>query len=168
MTLPLFHRSQEISPVATPLWRINSCLNGPRTALAAYQSIPQQVFRHPSCATQVSKGVPRPAVFEDRVGDSIVRLFSSRSPATVARPVISIVIFAVDRVTWRPLAHVCEEIAEITPASADRNATCSIVRKCRVRRLRAASDHVLPRSICRCSIRLATLARVAMLRNACH
>lgn len=57
----------------------------------------------------------------------VVRLLFRRSPSTIARLVIAVVVYAIDGPAGRPLSHVREKIAEVHPTLADRNSTAAVV-----------------------------------------
>jgi hypothetical protein len=72
-------------------------------------------------------------------------LFSCRSPATVSRLVIAVVIDPVDRKPFpRPLAHIGEEVPEIEPPLGDFNPSATVSRVARVFRIEAPLLHRLP------------------------
>jgi len=79
----------------------------------------------------------------------IALLLRSRGPAAVARFVIAVVVDAVNRQSWRAIAHVVAEVFKARPPFADGDPAATVERKVNSVRIQAAFFHCYPGSICR-------------------
>lgn len=82
------------------------------------------------------------------ISSHVARLLFRCRPSAVRRLVVSIVVYAVERVFRRwAISHVCQKIFKLEPPAADRYSTSTVIAKSFGARLVAATNHVAPDSV---------------------
>lgn len=81
------------------------------------------------------------------IAAAIVTLLDMRSPFTVTRPIISVVINSFNSHSVRPHTHVCQKVFKLVPSLTYANATASIRGGAAIP-ASVTSHHFLPTAIC--------------------
>lgn len=92
-------------------------------------------------------------------------MFFCRSPSAITRTVVAVRIFAIQRLSGRPFAHVGEEVLENFPSGVNPYSPATIPLVLRGVGIRAALAHLFPAAVCgRTGLRVAVLVvRLAFL-----
>ena len=168
MVLRAAHRPQQVRTMAAAHRRRDCRLYSPWATFPSDKATSKDLFTNACDAAQFNQGQSRATVLEEIVGDAVVGLLAFRRPAAISRKITCGVVFAINRVPNRSLTHVLEESRELSPSVAHGDAALLVVRECRIRRLRTAGNHVLPRTVGRGADSLSVLACVAMPGDASH
>lgn len=131
--------------------RTSSAAQGDRERFASlYMPDPQAMIVEALDASQLLEG-NLPAVVRDiNIAARVIRLLRRRRPSAVARLVVPIVVYPIDRRTVRARTHVREERREVfAPAIADSNSTAAVVAICAIGRIAASLSHRAPNTVFR-------------------
>lgn len=83
---------------------------------------------------------------------SIFALLRTRNPVAVLFAIIPIVVFSIQRKSWRWITHVFIKVGKLLPPIANRYSTPAVISPCWVFGIGASSDHVNPSGVCRASV----------------
>lgn len=136
----------------------DSAFNGPRLARPT-EAASQKILGHPCFSGKFCERKIHPSVKEANVRAPVVGLLTLRGPAHVAWLIVAVVVGpSIKRKfgAW-PFSHIEQEVAEVPPAAAHRDAPSLIVSEGRIGGLSASGDHVLPSRIGRRSLALRML-----------
>ena len=129
------------------------------------KAIAQCVLRYSGYSGKIGQRVLSSEVYKSQVGYTIVRLLSLRGPPTISGRVVSGVVDAIERRTWRTHSHVREEIFKYSPLIAQFYSAALIVCVGWIGRVKTPREHRLPRLIGR---RWLAIGRMAVCLHVVH